>query len=95
MPTLAVRAPSEVPSQTRASKVVREQQALYEDFIKQVPADHVGELELTSDEQVRGIKVRLRRASTRLGVELEVWDSDDRVYFAQRQVRRRGRPRKS
>jgi hypothetical protein len=41
---------------------------------------------------VRSVKVRLRRASSRLNVDLDIWDADGHVYF--RRVTRRGRPRK-
>jgi hypothetical protein len=34
----------------------------------------------------------LRRASSRLNVDLDIWDADGHVYF--RRVTRRGRPRK-
>jgi hypothetical protein len=64
----------------------------YEGFLQAINGD-VGELELSPDEQVRGVKVRLRRAATRLSREIEIWDADGRVYF--RVATKRGRPRKS
>jgi hypothetical protein len=64
----------------------------YEGFIQAINND-VGELELSPGEQVRGVKVRLRRAATRLSREIEIWDADGRVYF--RVATKRGRPRKS
>jgi uncharacterized protein YheU (UPF0270 family) len=64
----------------------------YESFIRDAGTD-VGELELSADENVRGEKVRLRRASTRMGVDLEIWDANNRVYF--RSTPKRGRPRKA
>jgi hypothetical protein len=42
---------------------------------------------------VRSVKVRLRRASSRLGIDLDIWDVNGHVYF--RRVTRRGRPRKT
>jgi hypothetical protein len=74
--------------------VVQEQQRLYESFIREAAGD-VGELELGPNEQIRGVKVRLRRASTRLGSPIEIWDADGKVYFRTENQRRRGRPRKS
>jgi hypothetical protein len=64
----------------------------YEGFIQSINGD-VGELELSPDEQVRSVKVRLRRAATRLGHEVEMWDAEGRVYF--RVASKRGRPRKA
>jgi hypothetical protein len=93
MPNLAVRKLEDVPSPSRSSRAVQEQQRLYEDFVRRAEGN-VGELELSPGEQVRSTKVRLRRAATRLGAELEIWDANGRVYFMRRQ-RRRGRPRKT
>ena len=94
MPKLEVRKASEVPSPSRSSRVVQEQQRLYEGFIQQVGSD-VGELDLSPGEQVRGVKVRLRRASTRIGASIEIWDVEGKVYFRAENQRRRGRPRKT
>ncbi len=93
MPTLTARKVSDVPAPLRASRAVREQQQLYEGFIRQIGGD-VGELEPGSGEQIRSLKVRLRRAATRLNAELEIWDANDRVYFRTQAQRRRGRPSK-
>jgi hypothetical protein len=92
MPTLHKRKLSEVPKPSRVSRAIREAQEMYEGFIKSIGSD-VGELELGRDEGIRAIKVRLRRAATRLGTEVQIWDSDGKVYFSRTQ--RRGRPRKS
>jgi len=93
MPKLEVRKASEVPSPSRSSRVVQELQRLYEGFIREVGSD-VGELALSPGEQVRGVKVRLRRASTRVGSQIEIWDVDGKVSFRTESQRRRGRPRK-
>ncbi len=92
MPKLAVRKQDEVPAPNRSPRVVREQQQAYEGFIRQLDGN-VGELELAPSENIRGVKVSLRRAGTRLGSALEIWDANDRVYF--KAAARRGRPRKS
>lgn len=92
MPSLKVRSASEVPTPSKSSKAVHEVQMQYEGFLQAINGD-VGELELSPDEQVRGVKVRLRRAATRLSREIEIWDADGRVYF--RVATKRGRPRKS
>jgi hypothetical protein len=92
MPTLTIRDASEVPPPRRSPRSVQESQMQYEGYIQAINGD-VGELELFADEQPRSIKVRLRRAATRLGKDIETWDADGKVYF--RLVTRRGRPRKS
>ena len=93
MPTLNVRSLSEVPLASRGSKAAREEQRKYEEFIQAIGAD-VGELELSEEEQPRPVKVRLRRAATRLGKDVEIWDANDKVYFRAATQKRR-RPRKA
>jgi hypothetical protein len=92
LPSLKVRNASEVPTPSKSSKAVHDAQLQYEGFIQAINGD-VGELDLSPDEQVRGVKVRLRRAATRLSREIEIWDVDGRVYF--RVATKRGRPRTS
>ena len=95
MPKLEIRRSDEVPGPSSGTKAVREQQNLYECFIRQLNGN-VGELELEPGEQVRGIKTRPRRAASRLGRQIEIWDADGKVYFkAEAQRRRGGRPRKN
>jgi len=91
LPALTVRSASEVPLPRRSPKAILEAQFEYEGYINAIGAD-VGELELGPSEQPRSVKVRLRRAATRLGKDIETWDADGRVYF--RLVVKRGRPRK-
>jgi hypothetical protein len=71
---------------------VREQQQKYDDFIRRVEVNDVGDLELEPGENLRSVKVRLRRASSRLGIDIDIWDANGRVYF--RRVTRRGRQRR-
>ena len=92
MPQLHVRKPSEAPLPSRSSRAVREQQQKYDEFVRQIDAADVGDLELEPSENVRSVKVRLRRASSRMGVDLDIWDMNGHVYF--KRVTRRGRPRK-
>jgi hypothetical protein len=92
MPLLHVRKPSEAPPPSRSSRAVREQQQKYEEFVRRIDTGDVGDLELEAAENVRSVKVRLRRASSRIGVDLDIWDANGHVYF--RRVTRRGRPRK-
>ena len=93
MPVLHLRKPNEAPLPSRSSRAVREQQQKYDEFVKRVELNDVGDLELEPTENVRSVKVRLRRASSRLGIDLDIWDVNGHVYF--RRVTRRGRPRKS
>ena len=90
MPQLTIRDTADVPRPSKASRAVREQQAMYENFLRQLD-DNVGELELEADEAIRSVKVRLRRAAVRLSMELDVWDANGRVYFKSRQRRTRAR----
>jgi len=89
-----VRKAAEVPAPDKTAKAVREQKQLYESFIQQATGN-AGELSLEAGDAIRSIKVRLRRAATRLGVSLDIWDADGKVYFQAETARRgRGRPRK-
>jgi hypothetical protein len=92
MPQLHVRKPSEAPLPSRSSRAVREQQQKYDEFVRRIEMNDVGDLELEPNENVRSVKVRLRRASSRIGTDLDIWDVNGHVYF--RKVTRRGRPRK-
>ena len=92
MPILNIRSPNEVPAASRSSKAARDEQKRYEEFIQAVGAE-VGELELSEEERPRPVKVRLRRAETRLHKEVEIWDVNNKVYF-RAAAPRRGRPRK-
>jgi len=89
-----VRKAADVPSPVKTSRAVREQQQLYEDFIQQATGN-VGEITLEPGDAIRSIKVRLRRAGTRLGVNLDIWDANTKVYFQGAAPKRRGRPRKT
>lgn len=92
MPTLRIRKPGEAPSPSRSSRAVRELQQKYDDFVRGIDSAAVGDLELDPNDNVRSVKVRLRRASSRLGANLNIWDVNGHVYF--QHVVRRGRPRK-
>jgi hypothetical protein len=88
MPKLSVRSSNEVPQPTKGSKAVLEARRQYEGYIREI-ANNVGELEILPGERVRSVKVRLRRAATRIGSELDIWDINDRVYFRVRPKRRK------
>ena len=91
MPVLHLRKPNEAPAPSRSSRAVREQQQRYDEFVRRVELNEVGDLELEPGENIRSVKVRLRRASSRLGIDLDIWDANGHVYF--RRVTRRGRRR--
>ena len=94
MPKLQLRKPEDAPSKPAGSRAVQEQQRIYDDFIRQLDGN-VGELELSPDENMRGVKVRLRRAATRLNKPLTIWDANGNVYFQAEAPKRRGRPPKA
>ena len=92
MPVLQLRKPSDAPTPSRSSRAAREQQQKYDGFIKSVEGTDIGELELDPGENLRSVKVRLRRASSRLSVDIETWDANGRIYF--RRITRRPRTRR-
>jgi hypothetical protein len=92
MPVLHLRKPTEAPLPSRSSRAVRDLQQKYDEFVRKIDTTDVGDLELEDGENIRSVKVRLRRASSRLGIDLDIWDANGHVYF--RRVTRRGRPRK-
>ena len=93
MPNLIIRKASAVPPPLRrVPRALAEAQQQYEDYILAIDGN-VGELLLDLGDNLRGVKVRLRRAATRLGRELQIWDAPGRVYF--QLVTKRGRPRKT
>ena len=92
MPMLRIRKPSEAPPPSRSSRAAQKQQRRYDEFVRKVDVSEVGDLELEPSESSRSVKVRLRRASSRLNIDLEIWHADGHIYF--RRMMRRGRPRK-
>ena len=96
MPTLTVKNANQVPAFRKLSQATIAQQQTYEGFIREAGTSNAGELSLDDGEQIRSVKVRLRRAATRLGSDIEIWDADGKVYFKSAgATARRGRPRKS
>lgn len=81
MAKLTVRKPGDVPERSTGSKLVRERQAMYERFVREIGATGVGELELDPADNLRGVKISLSRAAKRIARTIEVWDADGRVYF--------------
>ena len=92
MPSLTVRNIQDVPRPNRSPKAIRDAQLQYDQYVQAVNTD-VGELIPDEGENIRGIKVRLRRAATRLAKELAIWDANGKVYF--KVEAKRGRPRKA
>jgi hypothetical protein len=90
MPTMNVRSAAEVPRPARGAKANREAQQQYEQFIQAIKSD-VGELELSSGENPRGVKGQAPPRRPQAGREIDIWDVDGRVYF--RIAAKRGRPR--
>jgi hypothetical protein len=79
MPRLSVKKVTEVPLPSRASRAVRELQQKYDNFVKGIDMSEAGELELEPGDNIRSVKVRLRRASSRLSVDIDIWDAHGRV----------------
>lgn len=94
MPKFEVRSSTDVPPPSRSSRAIRELQAQYEAFLRGINGD-AGELQLESSESMRSVKVRLRRAATRLGLDIDIWDANGFVYFKRATRRPRGRPAKN
>ena len=95
MPKLSVRKATEVPAPIHTNRAMIEQQKLYESFIAQATGS-VGELVLDAGESIRSVKTRVRRAASRIGRTLEIWDADGKVYFQAEAPRvRRTRARKT
>jgi hypothetical protein len=92
MPEITIRNVHDMPTPTRTTSVVREVQLQFEGYLQAIGSD-VGELELSPMEQLRGVKVRLRRAASGLGEEIDIWDAEGGVYF--RMATKHGRPRKT
>jgi len=68
---------------------------MYDGFARAIGPGSVGELVLADGENLRGVKVSLRRAATRLGQSLDIWEADGRVYFRRAAPKRTRRRRQS
>ena len=88
MPQLRLRMADEVPSPRRMSGAAQAEQRLYESFIEAI-GDNIGELHLSPSETQRSVKARLSRAASRLGLRIERWDAEGKVYFRRWSPRRR------
>ena len=53
----------------------------YENYVKSVGADEVGQLVPEEGESARGLVLRLARAAKRLNMTVETWIDDGKVYF--------------
>ncbi len=53
----------------------------FESYATDVGAGEVGVLEPENTETTRALAMRLSRAATRLGCEIESWPSDGKLYF--------------
>ena len=75
MPKMTVRKAADAPAPVHTNKAMLERQRLYEGFIAQATGN-VGEITLEANDAIRSVKVKLRRAATRTGAKLEIWDAD-------------------
>ena len=53
----------------------------YEGFLTAVKKGHVGKLAPSPGETARGLVLRIKRAGTRVGKDLDAWVADGVVYF--------------
>lgn len=82
MPKVSSRKLSEVPLPgRRTSRKNQVKQAEYDSYIRMLDGDDVGDLELDEGENTRAVKMSLHQAAARRGIELQVWDVGNHVYF--------------
>ena len=53
----------------------------YESFVKEVGEMSVGELLLSPSDDIGAVKLLVRRAAERVGLELHIWEVSGNVYF--------------
>jgi hypothetical protein len=51
-----------------------------ERFLQQLGGKDVGDIELEPSDNLRRVKLRLRRAASRLGLDLEIWTTSGHLY---------------
>lgn len=94
MPKASSRKLAEVPLPTRTSRKSRLKQDEYDGYIRILEEDEVGDLELGPEENMRAVKMSLQRAAARYGIEIQVWDSGNHVYYRKGVSRKRNTPRR-
>jgi hypothetical protein len=93
MPRISTRRLSEVPAPTRTSRKAQVKQSEYNGYLRVLEDSEVGDLELDPADNSRSVKMSLQRAARRLGMEIDVWESNGHVYFRKSAGARKGRPR--
>lgn len=71
----------QAPRPSRQTGRLTARMRLYEEFIRQVGPNEVGELRPEGNETVRGLVLRVARAAKRLNVNVETWVDNGNVYF--------------
>jgi len=94
MPAFSIRTAAEVPEAERPNRQKRNTISLYQCFIREI-GDDVGELQVMGGECRSTIKMSLRRAAIHLGLVLDIWYADEKVYFRVAVPRTNARPRKA
>ncbi len=72
---------SQAPAPTKQTGRLAARMREYENYVKSVGADEVGQLVPEEGESARGLVLRLARAAKRLNMTVETWIDDGKVYF--------------
>jgi hypothetical protein len=70
---------AELPEQLAGANDTRRR---YAEILHAVSTEPSGQLPVEAGETARGLKVKLRRAAKRAGVELSIWERAGTVYYA-------------
>lgn len=71
----------QAPPPSRQTGRLTARMRLYEDFVRQLGPNEVGELRPEGNETTRGLVLRIARAAKRLNVKVETWVDNGNVYF--------------
>ena len=66
---------------TTTPSAVQNRMRQFESYASEVAAGEVGVLEPEHAETTRSLAMRMSRAATRLGREIETWSADGKLYF--------------
>lgn len=72
---------SQAPAPSKQTGRLAARMREYENYVKSVGADEVGQLVPEEGESPRGLVLRLARAAKRLNLNVETWIDDGKVYF--------------
>lgn len=82
MPKAIGRSLSNVPPPgPRTSRKAKDKMYAFDGFIRMLDQNDVVEVELDAGDNLRSVKVSLRRAAARLGYGIDLWDSGRSVFI--------------